>query len=83
MTSDLDLQLSDYQPSLMDKTFLVGRKIRAAYKLGKHAALFVCERKQPHLMLKCSTGGSTHFHRIEADEVPLYLEAFKQAQRLM
>lgn len=81
MTSDLDLQLTEHKPSLIDKTFLVGRKIKVAYKLGKNAVLFVCERKEPHLMLRCSSNNSTVYMRIDPQELPMYLTAFKTAQR--
>ncbi len=80
MSRSATIELSAYKPSLIDKTFLVGRKIKAAYKLGKHAALFVCERKQPHLILKCSSGNSTVFHRIEPEDIALYQAALERAE---
>ncbi len=76
----MTVALQDYKPSLMDKTFLVGHSINAAYKINKSSVLFVCGGKRPHLMLKCSIGGNVKFHRIEGNEIGLYLAAFERAQ---
>lgn len=73
------IELGDYKPSLLDKTFLVGHSILAAYALGKSAVLFVCGGKRPHLMLKCRIGGNVKFHRIESDEIGLYQAALQRA----
>lgn len=73
-------EITDYKPSLMDKTLLVGHRVKTAFKINKSSVLFVCEGKRPHLMLKCSIGGNVKFHRIEAEDIPGLQEAFRRAQ---
>lgn len=77
------VELYDYKPSLIDKTFLVGHSIQAAYKLSKSAVLFVCGGKSPHLMLKCSIGGNVKFHRIQRNEIAAYRQAYERAKALL
>ncbi|GHB25259.1 hypothetical protein GCM10007094_11680 [Pseudovibrio japonicus] len=74
-------ELASYEPSIIDRSFLVGRKIAHSYRIADNIVAFVCDttffdKEDRHLIVKFSYSGNVQYHRVSVSDMDKFEKIF-------
>jgi hypothetical protein len=72
-----------HKPSIIDRIFLLRKRVVTSFALKAGVAVFVCDRPKPSAILKFSYPGNVQYHEIGEQDFRLFSDALEYAAGIL